>query len=178
MDDDNHSQDDFLHYLTNRFIANYQWRIDRMSNDTQEQRQNRKDRFKMIAQQLPYIQGAGITILAGSDAAALNTFVYPALALHEELILFQEAGLTPLQILQSATINGAEFMGKLSSMATIEEGKQADLVILNSNPLIDIKSTQDIYAVINNGQYFNRSDLDLLLEKAKQKKIELDNKRN
>jgi imidazolonepropionase-like amidohydrolase len=132
----------------------------------------------MIAQQLPYIQGAGITILAGSDAAALNTFVYPALALHEELILFQEAGLTPLQILQSATINGAEFMGKLSSMATIEEGKQADLVILNSNPLIDIKSTQDIYAVINNGQYFNRSDLDLLLEKAKQKKIELDNKRN
>lgn len=50
----------------------------------------------------------------------------------------------PLQILQSATINGARFMGKENSMATIDVGKEADLVILNSNPLLDIKSTQDI----------------------------------
>lgn len=178
LDEDNHAQDEFLNYLTKRFTSNYQWRIDRMGNETPEQKQARKDRYKLTAKQLPYLQDAGITILAGSDAAALNTFVYPALSLHQELVLFQEAGLTPLQILQSATIRGAEFMGKLNTLGTIEAGKQADLVILNSNPLNDIKSTQDINAVINNGRYFNRVDLDLLLEQAKQKKIQLDKLRN
>ena len=178
LDKDNHANDVFLQYLTKRFTANYQWRIGRMSNDTPQQKQKRKDRYKRIAQQLPYIQEAGIKILAGSDAAALNTFVYPALALHEELVLFQEAGLTPLQILQSATINGAEFMGVSKTISTITSGKQADIVILNSNPLIDIKSTQDIYAVVNNGQYFNRKNLDLILEQAKRKKMQLDNQRD
>ena len=178
LDEDNHANDEFLEYLTNRFTSNYQWRIDRMANDTQEQKQTRKDHYQLIAQQLPYIQEAGIPILAGSDAAALNTFVYPALALHEELVLFETAGLTPLQILQSATINGARFMGKSSSMGTIEAGKQADMVILNNNPLIDIKSTQDIFSVINDGEYFNRENLDALLEQAKKTKQELDRKRN
>ncbi|MDZ7649798.1 MAG: hypothetical protein U5K54_23145 [Cytophagales bacterium] len=96
LDEDNHAQDEFQNYLTERFTSKYQWRIDRMSGDTPEQKQARKDRYKLIAQQLPHLQDAGITILAGSDAAALNTFVYPALSLHEELTLFQEAGLTPL----------------------------------------------------------------------------------
>jgi hypothetical protein len=177
LDVDDHAQDEFQNYLTDRFTSKYQWRIDRMSGDTPEQKQARKDRYKLIAQQLPFLQEAGVTILAGSDAAALNTFVYPALSLHEELVLFQEAGLTPLQILQSATINGAEFMEKLPTMGTIDIGKQADMVILNNNPLLDIKSTQDIYAVINNGQYFNRANLNSLLEQAKQKKVELDNER-
>ena len=177
MDEDSHSEDEFLQYLTNRFTANYQWRIDRIANDTPEQKEARKDRYELITKQIPYIQEAGIKILAGSDAAALNTYVYPALSLHQELVLFQKAGLTPLQILQSATINGAELMGKLNTMATIEANKQADIVILNSNPLLDIKSTQDIYALVNNGQYFNRVDLDLILQKAKQKKEYLDNER-
>jgi imidazolonepropionase-like amidohydrolase len=178
LDEDNHNNDAFLQYLTNRFTANYQWRIDRMANDTPDQKQARKDRQELIAMQLPYLQAAGISILAGSDAAALNTYVYPALSLHQELELFQEAGLTPLQILQSATINGAKLMGKLNTMATVEANKQADLVILNSNPLLDIKATQDIYAVINDGKYFARADLDSILIKAKAEKDRLDRTRD
>lgn len=178
LDENDHSKDGYLKYLTNRFTSKYKWRMDRMVEDTPEQKQGRKDRYTLLAKQLPQIQSAGITILAGSDAAALNTFVYPALALHEELVLFQEAGLTPIQILQSATINGAKFMGKLNTMGTIAIDKQADLVILNSNPLNDIKSTQDIYAVINNGVYYIRKDLDSLLNQAALKKIQLDKQRD
>ena len=178
LDENNHAQDEFLRYLTKHFTSNYQWRIDRMANETPEQKQGRKNQYELIAKQIPYIQKAGIKILAGSDAAALNTYVYPALSLHQELILFQEAGLTPLQILQSATINGAELMGVLNTMATIEPNKQADMVILNSNPLVDINSTQDINAVINNGQYFSREDLDLLLQHAREIKEELDKQRS
>lgn len=143
-----------------------------------KKKQQAKDRYQLISQQLPFLQKAGITILAGSDAAALNTFVYPALALHEELVLFQKSGLTPLQTLQSATLNGAKFMGKYDTSASVEKGKMADMVVLNTNPLEDIKSTQDIFAVIKNGRYFSRSDLDKMLETAKNKKVQLDIERN
>ena len=178
LDENNHENDAYLAYLTNRFTSNYQWRIDRMANDSPDDRQARKDRYQLIAKQLPYFQEAGINILAGSDAAALNTYVYPAQSLHEELMLFQDAGLTPLQILQSATINGAKLMGTLTTMATVEVNKQADLVLLNSNPLEDIKATQDIYAVVNDGEYFDKDKIDVLLENAKDRKIELDTERN
>ena len=178
LDEDNHKGDVFLDYLTKRFTDKYQWRIDRMANYSVEKKQQAKDRYQLISQQLPFLQKAGITILAGSDAAALNTFVYPALALHEELILFQKSGLTPLQTLQSATKNGAKFMGKYDTSASVEKGKMADMVVLNTNPLEDIKSTQDIFAVIKNGRYFSRSDLDKMLETAKNKKVQLDIERN
>ncbi len=178
LDENNHENDEYLQFLTKRFTDNYQWRIGRMANDTPEQKQARKERYELIAKQIPYIQKAGIKILAGSDAAALNTFVFPALSLHQELELFQKAGLKPLEILQSATINGAELMGKLNSMASIETNKQADIVILNSNPLLNIKSTQDINAVINNGQYFSRAELDLILQNAKKTKNILDKQRS
>ncbi|MGB4841103.1 MAG: amidohydrolase family protein [Saprospiraceae bacterium] len=178
LDEDNHKGDVFLDYLTKRFTDKYQWRIDRMANYSVEKKQQAKDRYQLISQQLPFLQKAGITILAGSDAAALNTFVYPALALHEELILFQKSGLTPLQTLQSATKNGAKFMGKYDTSASVEKGKNADMVVLNTNPLEDIKSTQDIFAVIKNGRYFSRSDLDKMLETAKNKKVQLDIERN
>ncbi len=177
LDEDDHQNDAFLQYLTQRFTDNYQWRIDRMADETPKEKQQRKDRYQRIVQQLPYVQKAGILILAGSDAAALNTYVYPALSLHQELVLFQQAGLTPLQILQSATINGAKFMEKLDTMATIEEAKMADMVILNANPLQDIKATQDIHAVVYQGQYFDRAALDSILQQARQKRIALDNKR-
>lgn len=177
LDENNHENDEYLKYLTNQFTSKYQWRIDRMANDSPADKQARKDRYQLIARQLPYFQEAGIHILAGSDAAALNTYVYPAQSLHGELVLFQEAGLTPLQILQSATINGAKLMGTLHTMATVEANKQADLVLLNSNPLEDIKATQDIFAVINDGEYFDRAELDVLLEKAKDRKAQLDSER-
>ncbi len=177
-DEDNHQNDPYRAYLTNRFLSNYQWRLGRMQQDTPQQFESRKERYQLIAKQLPFIQKAGMTILAGSDAAALNTFVYPALALHEELQLFQTAGLTPLEILQTATINGAKFMGKATSLATIENGKIADMVILNTNPLDDISSTLDIHAVVKNGEYLNRNKLDELLQKAKDRRNQLNQERN
>ena len=93
------------------------------------------------------------------------------------MVLFQDAGLTPLQILQAATVNGAKFMGKIKEKGSIDSGKDADLVILNTNPLQNIKATQDIYAVVNNGQYFDRKALDALLEKAQHVKLSLDKER-
>lgn len=178
LDENNHKNDDFLKYLTKRFVANYQWRIDRMANETAEQKQIRKDKYQLIAKQVPLMQQAGVLIIAGSDAAALNTFVYPAASLIEELQLFQKAGMKPLHILQSATINGAKFMKKYDEVGSISVGKRADLVLLNQNPLEDIKAVENIQAVIKKGTFFDKNTLENMLKKAAEKKAELDKSRN
>lgn len=178
LDVDNHQKDEYLQYLTNRFKSNYAWRIQRQAGETKEQTQQRKNTYELVKKQLPYIQSSGMVILAGTDAAALNSFIYPGLALHQELEIFQQAGMSPLSILQSATINGAKFMGVSDSLATVEPGKIADILLLNENPLKDIKATQNIFAVIKNGEFYDRAGLDALLETARKKRIELDAKRS
>jgi hypothetical protein len=174
LDVNNHQQDDFLKYLTQRYTANYAWRINRMANETAEQKNQRKDNYELVKKQLPYLQKAGIKIIAGSDAAALNTYVYPAESLIDELMIFNEAGLTPLEILQAATVNGARYFDQFDTMGSVAEGKIADLVLLDKNPLLDIGAVKNIFAVIKKGRYYNRAELDGMLTKAQQTKISLD----
>jgi imidazolonepropionase-like amidohydrolase len=96
---------------------------------------------------------AGVGVTAGTDLPLGGW------SLHEELSLFVEAGLTPLEALQTATRNPAEFLGRLDSLGTIEEGKIADLVLLEANPLEDIRNTRKIYAVILGGKMIQKSSL-------------------
>jgi imidazolonepropionase-like amidohydrolase len=107
------------------------------------------------------MQAAGVRIMAGTDTPAPN--VFPGMSLHEDLVYLVEAGLTPMQALQAATRNPAEFLGKLATQGTIEPGKLADLVLLDANPLDNIRNTQKIRAVILRGHLLNRSALDALL---------------
>ena len=107
------------------------------------------------------MQAAGVRIMAGTDTAAPN--VFPGSSLHEDLAYLVEAGLTPMQALQTATKNPAEFLGKLNTQGTIEPGKSADLVLLDANPLDDIHNTQRIRAVILRGQLLDRPALDRTL---------------
>ncbi len=110
---------------------------------------------------------AGIEFLAGTDTPP-GVYVFPGFSLHEELQRFVAAGFTPMQALQTATLNPAKFLAMDDRLGTIEEGKLADLVLLDANPLDDIRNTQKIAAVIANGRYFSRADLDKLLAAAEQ----------
>ena len=74
-----------------------------------------------------------------------------------------EAGLTPLEALQAATLNPARMLGLADSLGTIEADKLADLVLLEANPLEDIRNTQRIRAVIADGRLYRRADIDRLL---------------
>jgi imidazolonepropionase-like amidohydrolase len=74
-----------------------------------------------------------------------------------------EAGLTPAEALQTATLNPAKFFNKFSSLGTIEVGKLADLVLLDANPLENIGNTQRINAVVVNGEYFTKEALQKML---------------
>ncbi len=104
---------------------------------------------------------AGVSFLAGSDAGPA-TGVPLGISLHEELELLVQSGLTPMEALQTATRNPAFYFGILTLMGTVEEGKSADLVLLDANPLDDIRNTRKIQSVVVRGNYFPRSALDRL----------------
>jgi imidazolonepropionase-like amidohydrolase len=100
--------------------------------------------------------------MAGTDTAA-GVHIFPGFSLHQELVLFQQAGLTPMQALQTATLNPAKFMGRTADLGTVEKGKLADLVLLDANPLENIANTQKIRGVVLAGRYFDRTALDQML---------------
>jgi len=104
----------------------------------------------------------GVPFLAGTDTPA-GVYIFPGFSLHEELQRFVAAGLTPLEALQTATLNPAQFFGMEARLGSVEPGKFADLVLLRANPLQNIANTQKISAVLANGHYFSAEGLQKLL---------------
>jgi imidazolonepropionase-like amidohydrolase len=125
-------------------------------------------RKKFVAKELEVVQllhKAGVPFLAGTDTPP-GVYIFPGFSLHEELQRFVAAGFTPLEALQTATLNPATFFHYEDQLGTVETGKLADLVLLDANPLDDISNTQKIAAVMMNGRYFSRADLQKLLAKV------------
>jgi imidazolonepropionase-like amidohydrolase len=114
---------------------------------------------------VPLMQRAGVTILAGTDFGPQGYFV-PGLSLHQELGLLVEAGLTPLQALQAATINPARAMHATDSLGTVSIGKLADLLLLDADPTLDVANARRVRAVFVQGRYLDRAALDTLLDRA------------
>lgn len=113
------------------------------------------------------LHSAAAGVLAGTDASFNFPLVMMGFSLHEELELMVQSGLTALQSLQTATWNPARFLDATERLGTITEGKLADLVLLDANPLEDIRNTTKIRAVVLNGQLLDRPALDGLLAEAK-----------
>jgi len=111
--------------------------------------------------------GNGVSILGGSDAGG-PPFVIPGFDLHNELAALVAAGFTPMEALQSVTLDAAQFLGFADEFGTVANGKAADLVLLDANPLDDIHNTQKIRAVVVQGKYLDRAALDALLAHAKE----------
>lgn len=93
---------------------------------------------------------AGAPIVTGTDMNYLG--VYPGVSLHQELMQLHAAGLSTLDALRAATINAATALGQSRTIGSVEVGKRANLVILDENPLSDVRATQTIHAVIKNGR--------------------------
>ena len=110
------------------------------------------------------IVDSGGKVMAGSDAP--DWFMSPGWTLHRELKTFVEAGLTPYQALQAATVNPAQFLNAQAEWGTIERGKRADLVLLAGNPLEDISNTTRIEGVSVGGKWIPRTELDGMVDAA------------
>ncbi len=108
---------------------------------------------------------AGMMLLVGSDAGA--PLVVPGFATHDELeLLVTQGGLTPLQALRAATVHPAAFMRMADSLGAVRPGMVADLLLLDADPLADIRNTRGIAGVALNGRYLDRAALDALLAEA------------
>jgi len=106
-----------------------------------------------------------VELLAGTDTG--DPYTIPGATLHDELEQLVAAGLTPREALQAATIAPARLLGWDDAMGGIEPGKVGDLVLLEANPLIDIRNTRKIVGVFTRGKYHSRRELDLILAAVK-----------
>lgn len=107
----------------------------------------------------------GVNMLAGSDASG-SGWEIPGFALHREFEQLAAAGLTPLRILQMATINAAEFLGRTATMGTVEPGKDANLVLLGENPTASVSNLHQIVGVVRAGQHYSAAALARIAETA------------
>ena len=108
---------------------------------------------------------AGVPLMIGTDLMCPG--LIPGYSVHEEMALWQEAGIAPADVLRSATIVPAQFMGQDKRLGTIAEGKMASMVLVSANPLDDIRNAEKIQGVFLRGRYYSRADLNQLLEQAK-----------
>lgn len=110
------------------------------------------------------MQSAGVLFMAGSDGP--DPYVIPGFSLHDELEWLVKSGFTPLEALQSATTMPAQFLSKMDKYGVVEPGRVADLVLLDENPVIDVRNTRKIFGVVSNGKYYSRQDLDTMLQQV------------
>lgn len=122
--------------------------------------------YRSSASDVQRMHELGVGILAGTDAGSV--LVYPGFGLHEELRrLVEDARLSPRDALFSATVGPARFARLDGRLGTLSRGKIADIVLLDADPLTDIRNTRRIFAVVQAGRLFTRADLDELLRQVR-----------
>ena len=108
---------------------------------------------------------AGVTLMVGTDLMMAG--VIPGYSVHEEMALWQDAGIPAADVLRSATIVPARFLGRDSRAGSVAEGKVASLVLVRANPLENIRNARQIEGVFLRGRYYSHADLDQLLKEAR-----------
>lgn len=113
---------------------------------------------------------AGVPLMVGSDTYGLQV---PGFSIHDEMQLMNEAGLPSYAVLKAATVTASRYLGRYATSGTISKGKIAEFVVLNGNPLSNIKNTRKIAGVMHKGQWLDRKSLDeLLLQVIEARSIE------
>lgn len=133
----------------------------RLRSMTSEDIALEKASFQKDLEMVGAMHRAGVGMLAGTDA--INPYAFPGFRLHDELELLVKAGLKTMDALQAATLNAARFMTREKDLGSVEPDKLADLVLLDANPLDDIRHTRNIHAVVYGGRLFKKADLDTML---------------
>jgi len=165
LDDTTLARDPRLKYVPAGFSASWNPQADfRFRMMTPADWAKRKQAYARQLEIVALFRKEGVRFLAGTDLA--NPYVFPGFSLHDELVSFVAAGMSPLEALRSATLSPAVFLRATDSLGTVAAGKQADLVLLDADPLRDIRNAARISAVIAGGMLYERPALDRLLSDA------------
>jgi imidazolonepropionase-like amidohydrolase len=122
-----------------------------------------KENWQYLLGLVAAMHRAGVPILAGTDVGFGNVNTFAGFGLHDELEVLVKAGLTPYEALQTATVHPARYLNLSGSLGTIEQGKLADLVLLDANPLDQIGNTRRIAGVVLNGRFISRQEREKML---------------
>ncbi len=118
------------------------------------------------AQMVKGLHDAGVPLMVGTDLTTPG--IIPGEAIHQEMEIWQDTGIPSADVLRSATLVPARFMGLADRLGTVAEGKTASLVLVKGNPLEDVRNTRLIEGVFLHGKYYDRADLDRLLSEARE----------
>ncbi|MBN2313318.1 MAG: amidohydrolase family protein [Sedimentisphaerales bacterium] len=118
------------------------------------------------AQMVKQLNQAGVPLMIGTDLIVPG--IIPGYSVHEEMVIWQQAGIPPADVLRSATIVPARFMGLDNRLGSIVEGKTASVVLVRANPLKDIRNAHQIESVFLRGYYLNLDKLNRLLNEARE----------
>ena len=149
----------FLAYMPQDRIATWRKVTDRFRKLPVEMREIYAQAYPRQLALMKSLADAGVRMIAGTDGGWLSN---PGLSLQEEFAELARAGISPLKILQMTTINAAEYLNRTETMGTVAVGRNADLVLLNTNPLQDVASLGDIASVVRAGFHRSRAALDAL----------------
>src|SRR5208283_905383 len=162
LDDPKFTSDARLRYMPHSIRESWNPENDfRLKQRTADDWLEAKRTYDLYVRIVGDMRRSSVPLLAGTDT--LNPFCFPGFSLHDELALLVTAGFSPMEALQAATRNAASYLGTLDSYGTVEKGKTADLVVLNANPLDDIRNTQKIAGVMIGGRLFPKPALDKML---------------
>ncbi|MEN0037914.1 MAG: amidohydrolase family protein [Cellvibrio sp.] len=149
-------EDPLLRYL--HPLMKWQWLEDvnkTIDEDPSPQaRQTYREFYKKGLELTGAAHKAGVKILAGTD------YIVAGATVHDELQQLVQAGLSPAEALKAATLSPAEYFSLTQDYGQVKEGLKADLVLLNKNPLDDIRNSASIESVIFNGNFYDRHKLD------------------
>jgi len=162
LNDSDFINDERMKYVPSAVKESWAFQIDKFfRNRTPETLATGKASVQQYIREVGALRRAGVEILAGTDVGV--PYVFPGFSLHDELALLVQAGLTPMEALQSATRNPAKYLGLLQTQGTVERGKIADLVLLDEDPLWKISNSRKIAAVMLRGRLLPKAELQRML---------------
>jgi len=122
-------------------------------------------RYHLLEKLVHRFQAGGVRLLVGTDA--MNTGVVPGFSAHDELADLVTAGLTPFEALRAATANAAEFLAAAGQRGVVAVGQNADLLLLDANPLLNIANSRRIQGVMLRGRWVSRGDICQILDELR-----------
>jgi cytosine/adenosine deaminase-related metal-dependent hydrolase len=130
---------------------------------TPEMVAQRQAYYEAVLRLVGEIADAGVTQVAGTDGGSLLPYVFAGFGLHDELGWLVDGGLTPMQAIVAATRDAARVVGLERRSGTVQPGKWADLLVVDADPLADIRNTQRIHAVVTRGRLITRAEREQML---------------
>ncbi|HSP40148.1 MAG TPA: amidohydrolase family protein [Gillisia sp.] len=158
-----HSRDSLLNYVGTGIQETYKGRIEGAKRSQASGSQMRQKMEAISSRMIRPMYDAGVSILAGSDCGAFNSYVYPGSSLLGELNSLVDAGLTPREALETSVINGPKFFDLQDYFGTVGQGRVAHLILLENNPLEDLANLENPVAVIKSGKVYSRDKLAALM---------------